>query len=302
MKIIHGLKGIAKIKRPVVALGVFDGVHLGHRNILKAAAAKARSINGTSVVLTFWPHPRAKKSLYSLEHRFRLIAAAGIDLCLVANFSRHFSEMTARDFIERILIGLLKVNYIYIGENFHFGRSAKGNWQFLDKFSRSGKFRLKVFKVVKINQAVISSTSIRRLITGGRLRRARELLGRPVSILGTVIRGSTLGRMLGFPTANINPHHEVIPACGIYAVKIILGKDKFQGICYIGSRPTLKGDKKINIEAHIFNFHKDIYGKILELQFIKKIRSDKKFPDLKALAAQIKKDIAIAKAIHYQAH
>lgn len=294
MKIFCGLKKVSKLKNPVVVLGVFDGVHLGHRNILKSAVSKARSIKGTSVVLTFWPHPQREKSLYSLQHRLRLIEELGIDICIVINFNRKFAKISAQDFVRDILVARLCAHYVYVGKNFRFGQGAEGDSGTLERLSGVYNFKLKLFGVKKIKNKPISSTYIRSLINGGRLDDARKLLNRPVSILGTIIRGRSLAKKLGFPTANINPHHEIIPASGVYAVRIIFKQKIYRGACYIGTRPTLKGAKSAarkNIEVHIFNFHKEIYGQYLEIQFIKKIREEKKFDSLSSLSAQIRKDI-----------
>ncbi len=291
MKIVSGLKQMKKFKKPVVALGVFDGVHRGHRNILQAAVRKARSMKGTSIVLTFWPHPQKKENLYSLEHRLRLFEELGIDVSLVINFNQKFARISAADFIRNILFPKLRPYYVYVGRNFRFGKNAEGNFQTLKGLSQECNFKLKVFPVARVNNQPISSTYIRRLIKKGKLHTAKRLLSRPVSILGTVMRGISLGRKLGFPTANINPHHEVIPPKGVYAVKVILQNKKFNGLCYIGSKPTFKIKNTKHIEVFIFNFKKNIYGKYLEIQFRQKIRKEKKFDSPASLAKQVLKDI-----------
>lgn len=297
MKIIYGINKIRKFRRPVAALGVFDGVHLGHQRILKAAVDKARRIKGTSMVVTFWPDPHREKSLYSLGHRLRLIDGLGIDVCIVIRFNKAFSKMPAEDFVREILARKIGAHYIYVGKNFRFGRKGEGDSKTLFSLSRVYNFKFKAFDMVKISAKPISSTYIRGLITGGKINIAAKLLARPVSVLGTVIKGTSLATKLGFPTANINPHHEVLPPSGIYAVSIIYDNRKFKGACYIGRRPTfIKGEDK-HIEAHIFNFKKNIYGKDLEISFIKKIRDDKRFSSPESLAAQIQKDVVSAEQI-----
>jgi len=290
MKVIYGVNKIRKFRKPVVALGVFDGVHRGHINILKGAVKKAGSIKGTSMVLTFWPHPQKEESLYSLEHRLRLISELGIDVCIVINFNQKFAKISAIDFIKNILFKKIHAHYIYVGKNFRFGKNAEGDFKTLVGLSKIYNFKIKVFGVIKIRNRPISSTYIRTLIKKGRLVLARKLLTRPVSILGTVIRGVSLARKLGFPTANINPHHEVIPPHGVYAVRIIFNGRKFNGICYIGCRPTFLS-KSENVEVYIFNFNKNIYGKYLEIQFLREIREEKRFASASSLIEQIKKDI-----------
>jgi riboflavin kinase/FMN adenylyltransferase len=283
---------------------VFDGVHRAHRHILKEAVRLSRRIKGASIAVTFWPHPQKEQSLYSLEHRLRLIAEIGVDICIVLKFNKTFSSILAEDFIRDILVRKIGAEYIYVGKNFRFGKEAKGNYRLLEASSHRYGFRLRLFEVIKINHQPISSTYIRQLINKGNLRTAQSLLGRPVSVLGTVIRGGALARRLGFPTANIDPHHEIFPPPGVYAVKIIFNQRKLKGICYIGTKPTLRTPnsqlptpKLKHIEVHIFNFNKNIYKEYLELQFLKKIREEKKFISAQSLAAQVQKDIKLAKTL-----
>lgn len=302
MKIIYGIEKIGKFRNAVVALGVFDGVHLGHKKILQAAAKLARDIKGTSIVLTFDPHPQKEDSIYSLEHRLNLIGKLGVDVCIVIRFDKRFSRIAAEDFIKKLLIKKISPRYIFIGKNFTFGRNARGDFNLLNEFSKTGNFKLKAFDIVRIGGKPVSSTYIRRLITDGKLNEAARFLSRPVSILGRVIRGASVGRILGFPTANIDPQHEVIPASGIYAVKVFLGHKRFKGVCYIGARPTFNSSRSKNkksIEVFIFNFNKNIYGKKIEVWFIKKIREDKKFASIAELARQIKNDVKISKQLFY---
>ncbi len=292
----------------MVALGVFDGVHLGHRHILKAAVEKARRIKGTSMVVTFWPDPHREESIYSLEHRLRLIGAVGIDVCVVIKFNQKFSRIPAEKFIKNILAERIDAKHIYVGRNFRFGREGKGDFKSLIKLSSLYYFKVKAFDIIKINHQPISSTYIRRLITSGKLKEAGRLLSRPVSVLGTVIKGASLATRLGFPTANIDPHHEVLPPSGVYAVLAIFHNKKFKGVCYIGTKPTFsrqdgiplltgKHQRQKHVEVYIFNFKKNIYGKYLEIQFIKKIRNERKFNSPQYLVQQVKKDIAQTRKI-----
>ncbi|MDD5108060.1 MAG: bifunctional riboflavin kinase/FAD synthetase [Candidatus Omnitrophica bacterium] len=298
MIIIRGIDRIKKYKNAVVALGVFDGVHHGHRNILQGIVKIAHRVKGKSIAITFFPHPQDKESLYSLEHRLRLIEELGVDVCIVVNFTRSFANIEADDFIVKILIKKIGASFICVGKNFRFGREAIGNYRLLKEYSRKYNFKLKLFNVVKSKGLPISSTVIRKLIKSSKIKKAQELLGRRVSILGTVIKGTRLGRLLGFPTANINPYHEVIPATGIYVVQIIFLAKAYDGICYIGTRPTISAkSKSIHVEVHIFNFHRNIYGSTLEIQFIKMIRGDQKFDSIRNLTLQIQKDIIACRKI-----
>lgn len=304
MKTFYGFRNFHKSPKTVLALGVFDGVHYAHKKILAAAVRKAKQIKGTSVALTFWPHPKDKESIYSLDHRLNLISKLGIDKTIVINFNKRFSSLEAEDFIRIILADKIGARYIYVGRNFRFGRGAEGTCATLKKLSGEYDFEIKIFDIIKTGSRPISSTFIRNLISRGRIKDAKKLLSRPVSILGTVIKGVSWGKKLGFPTANLDAHHEVLPACGVYAAKAILDNKIFSAICYIGKRPDFlrlkskaKKSNSKNIEVHIFNFHKNIYGKFLEVQFIKKIREARKFTAPKPLINQIKKDVSIAKKL-----
>jgi riboflavin kinase/FMN adenylyltransferase len=296
MKIIHGIHRIRKFPAAVVALGVFDGVHRAHQRILREAARSARRAGVKSIALTFNPHPQQKESIYSLQHRLRLIASLGIDAAVVIEFTPAFSRLSAENFLKKIILDKIGARQIFVGKNFRFGKGARGDYRLLREFSRRYHFRVKAFPVMKIQGVAISSSYIRRLISQGRLKSAERLLSRRVTVLGTVVKGSRLGRIIGFPTANINPHHEVLPPAGIYAVKIIYRDKSFKGACYIGTKPTfVSAPGKRVIEVHIFDFQKKIYGEDIEIQFIKKLRNDKKFASIAALAAAIKNDLKIAR-------
>lgn len=299
MKVIFGFDKVKRLNKPVVALGVFDGVHRGHIRILKNAARKAYAIGGKSVVVTFWPHPQKEESLYSLEHRIKQIASIGIDICIVVNFSSSFSKISAKDFIKDYLFKKIHPCYVYVGRNFRFGKNAAGDFRILKELAKAYGFKLRIFNVVKIRRRPISSTYIRYLIKNGKLSYAQSLLGKPVTVFGTVIKGISLGRKLGFPTANIDPHHEVIPPVGVYAVRIMYDSKRLDGVCNIGVKPTFFFNKTSNpdVELHIINFRDNLYRKDLEIQFIKKIRNEKKFSSPGVFKEQIKKDIKLAKSI-----
>jgi len=297
MRIIHGIDKIKKFKRPVVVLGVFDGVHRAHRQILKSAVRQARRIKGESVLVTFWPHPQQEKNIYSLEHRLKLIEQLGINICVVIRFSREFSRISPEDFVRKVLVEKIGAAYLYVGKNFTFGRNAAGNYIFLKIAAGIYGFRLRVFKVIKIKGQSVSSTYIRRLILNGKIQQAEKLLGRPVSILGTVIRGSSLAKEFGCPTANIDPHHEVTPPSGVYAVKVIFNHKLYFGVCSIGTKPTFHAHRFRHIEVYIFDFNENIYGRFLEICFKKKIRKQRKFESDQDLFKQIKKDIKKTRAL-----
>jgi len=294
MQVVTDLKDLRFCSKTVVAIGVFDGVHKAHRLIIASAIKLARQRKVKAVVLTFWPHPQGQASLNSLAHRLRLIEELKADICVVIRFNRSFAKTSAEDFVKNILVKRLNAGVVLIGENFRFGRNAEGDVGLLEKLSRLYGFAVRSFKVFKTGRAVISSTLIRKLITSGKLKAAQRILMRPVNVLGTVIKGASLGAKLGFPTANIEAHHEVLPPAGIYAVRVVIERHNYAGVCYIGRTPTFSRNKQ-SIEAHIFNFKKNIYGQDLEIQFLLKIRGEKKFVSPQGLIKQIKKDIIKAK-------
>lgn len=294
MKTISGLANLkfkSGLKKPVVVIGVFDGLHRGHRHLLSKAVATAKRVNRKSICLTFHPHPRGVPYLISLKHRLKLIESAGIDYTFVAHFTKEFARISAEDFVIRIIGAMLSASYVFVGKDFRFGHNMKGDVALLKEYGKRIGFKVVPVKELKVSGLLASSNAIRSLIKSGDLIKAERLLGRKVSVLGTVVPGLKRGRILGYPTANINPHHEVLPRCGVYAVKIILNDKVYSGICNIGRRPTFSGSPgEQTIEAHIFNFKKDIYGEGLEIQFIRKIRSERKFSSSAHLIEQIRKD------------
>lgn len=286
----------------MVAIGVFDGVHRAHRRILQNLVQTARRIKGAGIVLTFSPHPRKEDSLSSLEHRMRLFEALGVDAGIVLDFNRSFSRITAGHFVRDVLVKKLDARYVCVGENFRFGKHAQADALSLRSFGRLYGFGVKIFKTIRFNGEPVSSTAIRKLIAAGRLADAKKLLLRPVSVLGSVVKGTSVATDLGFPTANLNPDHEVLPPSGVYAANALLRNKKFPAIAYIGkrtARPAYGGRIKNPriVEVHIFSFKRNIYGKDMEVQFIKKIREEKRFSSPQLLIKQIKKDIVSAKKI-----
>ena len=292
MKTIFGPRKLREaFEKTVVLIGVFDGLHRGHRYLIRKAVSLSRARNKKSVCVTFHPHPKKQPCLISLTHRLRLIEELGVDYCLVIKFNRRFSLVTAEDFVKDILVKFFHPEFIFIGENFRFGYQARGTVEVLKALSGIFGFKVRAIKELSAADKKISSRAIRHLIKAGELKEAQRLLGRRVSVLGTVISGAKRGRGLGYPTANINPHHEVLPASGVYAVKIFYREKEYRGICNIGTRPTFDNpEDNQTIEAHLFNFKKNIYGQDLEIQFIRKIRDEKKFPGHSSLVEQIKKD------------
>lgn len=308
MKIVRGLRGIKKLAKrsSVVTIGVFDGLHIGHKEIIEMVVKRAKKLNLKSVVLTFDPHPLKVlhstswiPSLLSLNHRIKLIEELGVDFLAVLNFTKTISNLSPEKFVKDILISKIGVKEIYVGENFYFGKGAEAGTDALKGLAERFGFGAEIVKPIRIGKDIVSSSLIRKLIMSGDIEKASKFLGRPMSILGTVVSGSRLARVLGYPTANINPHHEAIPPSGVYAVLARLKNRVFKGVLNIGTRPTFYSprDPEPTIEVHIFDFDERIYGKEIEILFIEKLRDEAKFKNRDELIEQIRKDEKLARAI-----
>ncbi len=304
MKTITGLNTDKLIKNTFLTIGVYDGIHIGHRLILETLVNDARINNGNSVVITFHPHPMrlllpeyCPPLITSTGHKLDLLENIGIDFCFIIPFTKEFSETSAEDFLENNLFNNFKITEICIGHDFSFGKDKKGNMNLLFELSKKNDFYLKKIPPVKLDDLIVSSTLIRKLIIAGELELVELMLKRKYSLWGTVVEGYTIGRKIGYPTANIDPHHEAIPPSGVYIVKIILDGKKYNGILNIGLRPTfsVSDDLKETIEVHIFDFNENIYKKNIEVVFLKKIREEKRYPNTESLIKQIKLDEIQAK-------
>jgi riboflavin kinase/FMN adenylyltransferase len=306
MKVLYDIGKIDRsLKGAVVAIGVFDGLHIGHQKVIKTAVRKAKRIKAPCVVMTFFPHPvsvlcpgRYLPYIVSLPHRLKLIEQLGATACLVVNFTKKFSRLTALQFIEKYLSRPFHPKEICVGADFCFGRDREGGTAFFKEAGCRYGFKVNAVSSVKAGGKKVGSSLIRRMIMRGRLKDAAHFLGRPVSIMGKVVKGNGRGRTLGFPTANILPENDLILPVGVYAVRVLVGKKRLSGMANVGRRPSFKKDKNdINVEAHIFGFKKSLYGKQITVEFIKKIRSEKTFDSPKKLAAQLARDALRAETI-----
>jgi len=284
----------------VIAVGVFDGVHKGHQKILDRTIRIARLKKARPTVVTFDPHPdcvlrgAGTRFLMSLAHRLRLLKRHGVQETIVIRFDRTFSRMRADVFLSKLKT--LGMKAIVVGSDFRFGAHGEGDSIFLKDRAEKIRFEAHLVEAAKSGRSVISSTRIRKLIAGGFLKKAGVMLGRPVCIYGDVVRGHGRGTRLGFPTANVNPHHEALPPPGVYAARGYLGRHPLSGVIHLGKKPTFK-DNEPTVEVHFFHFHKNIYGKELELAFLKKIRGTKRFESPSALTLAIRRDIGKARQI-----
>lgn len=303
MRIVRGLKNFnERLPNPVLTLGNFDGVHLGHQAILKKVIERAREIKGTSVVFTFEPHPlkvlapeRSPMMLNTFHGKMKLFAAAGIDVVICANFTRTFAEQHPADFARDVLHRQIGVSEVYVGYDYAFGKGREGSIESLKEMGRTFGFGVGVVEAVEVNNLVVSSSVIRDLITSGKVEDAAKLLGRRYSIEGEVVHGSHRGQTLGFPTANLKIANELIPAHGVYAVLAEVDNKMIKGVASIGIRPTFDAGP-VSIEVYLFEFHEGLYGKEMEVAFVKRLRGEEKFSNADALVEQIRKDVREARA------
>ncbi|GBG14157.1 riboflavin kinase / FMN adenylyltransferase [Novimethylophilus kurashikiensis] len=277
-----------------LAIGNFDGVHIGHQAILKQLTKTAKALGMMSSVLTFEPHPReffkpeaAPVRLASMREKLELFAKYGVERAIVCQFDGDFAAMSADNFIEDILRKSLDARLILVGEDFRFGAHRMGNVQSL----RDAGCQVENLPDVEIEGVRVSSTAVRQALATGDLAQAKRLLGRDYSISGHVVHGDKVGRQLGYPTANVQMHHDKPPLTGIYAVKLAgLENKDLPGVASLGFRPTVKNNGKPTLEVHLFDFEGDLYGHHVQVKFLQKIRDEEKFPDLETLKRQIALD------------
>lgn len=288
--------------RPVLTMGMFDGVHKGHLALLSSLVQKAKETGGESVVLTFWPHPRVVlgqdpqklQLLTTLDEKTRLLSEAGIDHIIVLPFTLEFASLTAPEFIKEYLVGKIGIQHLLVGYNHRFGHGGITQ-QELYELAEKHHFEIDSFGPVTMDGVKPSSTAIRQFIGDGDVWEASRLLGRFYSLKGRITGGKRIGRQLGFPTANIQMDDplKLIPHDGVYACKVHLLGKSYGGMLNVGGRPTIEGESgKRSLEVHIFNFHKDVYAEEITVEFIKRTRPEIKFPDLEALKARLRKDEA----------
>ena len=294
-KIKNNITKIPKSDFNIATIGSFDGIHIGHKKILQTLTKIAKKNNGKSILITFWPHPRyvLKKNndfklLTSLDEKIKLFEKNKIDILYIVDFSLKFSKFSANKFIENILLEKLKINCLLIGYNNNFGRNREGNIRYLEENKK--KFDIDIISIPKqsVDKISISSTKIREYLNNGKINSANRLLGRKYSINGKIVRGNGIGRKINFPTANIeiDEPKKLLPKSGVYAVEVILNKKIYLGMLNIGYNPTIKNEKK-SIEVNIFEFSEDIYNNKISINFIRRIRNEKKFKNLNELKKQL---------------
>jgi riboflavin kinase / FMN adenylyltransferase len=298
---------LGKIKKKftssILTLGNFDGLHLGHQELIRQIIRRAEETASLSMVVTFRPHPlkilapeKCPPLISTYEEKIRLMEDLGIDVLVKIPFTIDFAAMEPRHFVKDVLVDLLGAKEIYVGYNYRFGKGRTGDIRMLKELGREFGFLVREIEQVALDGEVISSTRIRQLLQEGDVQHAAKFLGRKYALCGIVIKGDGRGRGLGFPTANIASKHAIVPANGVYAVRVFVREKYYDGIANIGLRPTFDTDT-LAIEVHIFDFDEDLYGEEIMVYFLKRLREERKFPDITSLTEQIQRDIEEAKKV-----
>jgi riboflavin kinase/FMN adenylyltransferase len=306
MKIYEGLSNLPNIPNPVVTSGTFDGVHLGHQKILIQIKESARQLKGETVLITFWPHPRLVlypdqhnlRLLSTFEEKTKLLEQFGVDHLITIPFTHEFSQMSSREFIEKVLVQKIKTKKLIIGYDHRFGKNREGSFEYLQANSAEFGFEMEEISRQEVDYIGVSSTKIRKALEEGDLETAKGYLGRPYELTGIVVRGKQIGRSIGFPTANIQiqTDYKLIPKEGVYAVEAEIDNISYRAMLNIGMRPTVDGNQQ-TIEANLFDFEGDLYGKQLTIKLKHFLREEQKFENIEALKAQLICDQELAKSL-----
>jgi riboflavin kinase / FMN adenylyltransferase len=297
MKIFHDTDNAGIARGTVLTLGVFDGLHLGHQRIMQTVVESARAIRAVPTVITFDPHPRAvlhpenaPPLLQTLDQRLANFEVLGIEQAIVIRFDRKFAGIDAESFLRDIVHERLQAREVFLGKGFFFGKNRGGNIALLREMSRRLGFFADEVPEVRLRGQRISSSKIRQLLAEGKVNLARRMLGRPYGVEGQIVHGFERGRTIGFPTANLKPHNRVIPKFGVYATATLIAGEWRRSITNVGVRPTFDGDPEPSIESYIFNFDGDLYGDVLRVRFLHRLRDERKFAGIDELKAQIERD------------
>lgn len=304
METFYDLESIPKLTQDsVVTFGVFDGIHIGHQSVLETVCKRADADKLTSVLFGFYPHPlaflapeRCPPILMPLPKRIEILEKFGMDIAIFVRFDKHIASMSPDTFANRVLMGLCRAKHVVVGYACQFGKGRKGDAQRLKTIGLSAEFGVTIVPPTEFKGSPVHSTRIREAIASGDLGLAAQLLGRTYSLIGPIVRGDGRGKQLGSPTANIDPGEQLCPPNGVYAIRAKLGTRWLDGVLNVGNRPTFSGTK-FQIEGHFFDFDETVYGDIVEVFFIEKIRGERKFENPDALSQQIQRDIAVAREI-----
>lgn len=289
---------------PVLALGNFDGLHRGHQKIIERVRRSAADRNGASLVLTFDPHPprvvrpdKAPPLLMTMSQKLAALERAGLSGAAVVRFTEAVSRWSPENFVRQVLVDWLRVAEVWVGADFLFGHERAGNFSMLRTLGQQYGFRVEKIDPVRYKEFVVSSTRIRRLVAEGRVDEAGALLGHHYAIEGDVVHGAQRGRQLGFPTANLSTHNELVPPTGVYATAAEIGGTRWPAVTNIGVRPTFEIAGAVTVETHVLGLDADVYGARLSLSFIQRLRDERRFPDVDALREQIEADVRRARRL-----
>jgi riboflavin kinase/FMN adenylyltransferase len=295
MELIRGLHNLKSLSGCVLTIGNFDGVHVGHQEILKKLVKKAKELGLPSLVISFSVTPetffgRPKARINNFRDKHLLLESLGVDKHLLIRFNKSFSELRAAEFVNKVLVEKTGVRYCFVGDDFRFGKDREGDFSMLKKMSLEHNFALQKINGVSIGGLRVSSSEIRKMLTKGDFKSAETFLGRPFSISGKVAHGAQIGRTIGFPTANIGIKRKLSPVLGVYSVHIEHSSKTYTGVCNVGKRPTL-GETKTLLEVFVFDFDQEIYGENVNVIFRQKCRNEIKFGSFDELKKQIEKDV-----------
>lgn len=298
MRLFHGIEN-AEIQRPtVLTLGVFDGLHLGHQLIMRTVVERAAAVTAVPTVITFDPHPRAvlhpessPPLLQTLDQKVEGFGVMGIQQTIVVPFTREFSQVAAEDFLRDVVHERLQAKEVYLGKGFAFGHNREGNIELLRKISGTLGFVADEVPVVSLRGRRVSSSRIRELLVQGKVNLARRMLGRPYGVEGRVVRGKERGHVLGFPTANLHPQNRVIPARGVYVTGTLIDGQWRRSVTNVGVRPTFESDTEPSVETFVIDWSGDLYGDVVRVRFLHRLRDERRFNSLEELRAQIQRDV-----------
>ncbi len=299
MHLIRGLQNLKEQPGCVLTIGNFDGIHRGHQKIIKALVTKANTLGVPSIVISFSVPPesffgRPKARLSSFRDKHLFLESLGVEKHLLIRFNKDFSQMSAQTFVEDVLLAKLKMRCCFIGDDFRFGKDRQGDYSMLENMAKTCDFVAHKVNRVTVNGKRVSSSEIRELLRQGEFSMAEELLGRPFAIEGRIMHGEKRGRTIGFPTINISIGRKLSPVLGVFAVLIELNKKTYHGVCNVGKRPTIGGEKTL-LEVNIFDFDKNVYGEHAKVLFRHRIREEMKFESVQQLQSQIASDANIAR-------
>jgi riboflavin kinase/FMN adenylyltransferase len=309
MEIFDGHRALFRpLAAPAIALGNFDGVHVGHQRLIERAVARAAEVDGDAVVYTFDPHPArvlapkyAPPLITSRERKLELFAELGISVCVLEPFTPELAAMSPQTFLQQIVVDTLQARHVVVGYDFTFGKKRAGTTATLTEFGAAHGFETEIIEPVTVEGIIASSTKVREMVLEGNMEGAALLLGRPFDVDGQVVRGDGRGRTIGFPTANVDMSTELVPATGVYAVRLLLLDDAagtaIPGVANLGTKPTFKDDDAVALEVHLFDFDEDIYGRPVRVSMIERLRGEKRFSGVEELVAQIRADADDAREV-----